>query len=78
MTNAQIAERKNFYRRIRNLSDYEFSQVIQLVDSFEEREPNEETIAAFEEADRIAKDPNAKTYSSAKELFDELRAECIN
>jgi hypothetical protein len=42
----------------------------------EEYEPNEETIAALKEADLIARDPNARTYSSPAELFAELRAEC--
>jgi DNA-damage-inducible protein J len=39
--------------------------------------PNPETIAAFEEADRISRDPNTKRYSSAKELFADLRSECM-
>ena len=39
--------------------------------------PNKETIAAMEEADRISYDPNTKKYSSAQELFAELREECI-
>ncbi len=77
MNDAQIAERKNFYRRIRHLSDREFAQVVRFVDTLEEHEPSEETIAALEEADRIARDPNAKRYATAKELFAELRAECM-
>lgn len=39
--------------------------------------PNAETIMAMEEADRISRDPNAKKYTNVKELFEELRAECI-
>ena len=41
--------------------------------------PNEETIAAMLEAERIAKDPNVKHYQSVKgytdldELFEDLR-----
>ena len=34
--------------------------------------PNRETMAALLEAERIAKDPNAKHYHSVKELFSDL------
>lgn len=34
--------------------------------------PNAETIAAMEEAERIARDPNAKTYNSFSEIVDEV------
>lgn len=36
--------------------------------------PNAETIAAMREADRIAADPNAKSYTSVDELFADLDA----
>ena len=35
-------------------------------------EPNKETIAAMLEAERIAKDPNVKSYSDVEEVFREL------
>lgn len=35
--------------------------------------PNRETMAALLEADRIAKDPDAKRYYSVKELFSDLK-----
>lgn len=43
----------------------------------EERDeiPNAETIAAFEEGDRLINDPTVKGYHSAKELFEALDAE---
>ena len=34
--------------------------------------PNRETFAAMKEAIKVAHDPNAKTYSSVKELMEEL------
>ena len=34
--------------------------------------PNRETLAAMKEAIKLANDPNAKTYSSVKELMEEL------
>ena len=67
MTNAQIAERKSFYRRLRNLSDGDFNQVIKFVDTLEEHEPNEETIAAFmENVDSLP------SYKSIEEMFESL------
>ena len=38
-------------------------------------EPNEETIAAFREAEELAKDPNRKGYTSASELIAAILAE---
>ncbi len=35
-------------------------------------EPNAETYAAMEEAERMLADPNAKRFSSVEELFEEL------
>lgn len=37
-------------------------------------EPNEETIAAMLEAERIEKDPNVKGYDDLDELFADLKA----
>lgn len=34
--------------------------------------PNRETMAALLEAERIAKDPNAKRYHSVREVFEDL------
>ena len=36
--------------------------------------PNEETIAAMEEAENMLKDPNAKKITSVDDLFEELRS----
>ena len=70
MTNVQIAERKNFYRRVRNLSDNEFSQVIKFVDDLVEHEPNEETIQAMRDVEegRNLIGP----FNNAEELFAAL------
>jgi len=47
---------------------------------FEVREfiPNAETIAAMEEADRISRDPNVKSYANFSELLEEVREEMKN
>lgn len=36
--------------------------------------PNQETVAALLEAERIAKDPNVKGYTDLDELFEALKA----
>ena len=36
-------------------------------------QPNKETVTAMLEAERIAKDPNAKHYSDLDELFEDLK-----
>ena len=38
-------------------------------------QPNEETIAAMMEAERIARDPTVKAYSNVEELFKALKEE---
>ena len=38
------------------------------------RIPNEETLAAMEEAERIARDPNVRGYTDLSELFEDLDA----
>ena len=37
--------------------------------------PNSETIEAMLEAERIARDPNAKCYTNLDELFEDLKNE---
>ena len=36
--------------------------------------PNEETLAAMEEAEKMLNDPNAQKFHSVEELFAELRS----
>ncbi len=44
-------------------------------ESYDYEEPNEVTIKAFEEGERLLRDPNSKTYDSSDELFKELDEE---
>ena len=37
-------------------------------------QPNQETIAAMSEAERIAKDPSVKSYTDLDELFADLKS----
>ena len=36
--------------------------------------PNEETLAAMEDAEKMLNDPNAQKFNSVEELFAELRS----
>lgn len=42
--------------------------------SIQREQPNKETIEAFEEGERLLKDPNAPRFSSVDELFEELNS----
>lgn len=75
MTVAQVAERKALYRRFRNLSDQDAARVLQLIDELEDPEPNEETLAALKESERIAHDPLVKGYSSAAAMMADILAD---
>lgn len=61
---------------VRNLKTDKVSDTIDLSDFHEEEDvPNAETIAAIEEGRRLANDKNAKSYTSAEELFRDLDSE---
>lgn len=47
-------------------------ELCEKLSKFEDELPNAETIAAMLEAERIAKDPNAKYYTDLDELFADL------
>lgn len=38
------------------------------------KQPNQKTIAAMVEAEKIARDPSAKSYADADELFSSLKS----
>lgn len=59
------------YEIIDNLSEEQLSAFVMLF-GLNVEIPNEETEAAMLEADRIARDPNAKTFYDIDELFQEL------
>lgn len=61
---------------VRNLKTDKVSDTLDLSDFHEEEDvPNAETIAAIEEGRRLANDKNAKSYTSAEELFRDLDSE---
>ena len=69
MTATQIAARKNLYRRFRTLSDEDAAQVIRYIDSLENHEPNEETIAAFRESENL---DNLPSYKTLEDMFEDF------
>ena len=75
MTVTRTADRKSLYRRFRNLSDDDAMRVLGYIDALEEDQPNEETLAALQESDRIARDPSVKGYTNVQEMMDSLLAD---
>lgn len=55
------------------LNEEQLNGLMVLIRSF--LQPNEETIAAMEEAEQLLKDPNTKKYTSVEELFEDLEAD---
>ena len=49
--------------------------MLQLIDELEDPEPNEETLAALKESERIAHDPSVKGYSSAAAMMADILAD---
>ena len=63
---------KELYRRFRSLSERDAARVLGYMDALEEKHPNEETQAALREAERIARDPSVKGFTSVAELMDSI------
>ena len=63
---------KELYRRFRGLSERDAARVLGYMDALEEKHPNEETQAALREAERIARDPAVKGFTSVAELMDSI------
>lgn len=75
---ATTTEVKSYiHNRVDAMSGPDALKVLEFIDSLKADEPNEETVAAFEEAERLLRDPSVKRYANVAELFAELRAECI-
>ena len=70
MTPTQIVTRKDVYRRVRNLPDNKLPQVVTFIDSLEEYEPNEETVAVLRniEAGRNLLGP----YKDLNDMFQDF------
>lgn len=67
MTTAQMAKKETLCRRILELPDEDVNLVTQYIKDLEKHEPNEETIAAFHEAE------NLDNLTTCMDLQDILR-----
>ncbi len=76
MPPTQTATWEDLYGALDTLPESEIPRVIAFINTLDKRQPNAETIAALEEADRIIRDPNVKAYTDLDEMFAELRDEC--
>lgn len=77
MTPTQTASWEELYGALDTMQEYEIPKLLAFINTLDKCQPNDETIAALEEADRIIGDPNVKAYTDLNEMFAELRAECI-
>ncbi len=70
----EISIKKELNRRFRKLSEWNAVRVLGYIDALEEERPNEETVAALEEGERMLKDPDALRFSTVEDLLTELRS----
>jgi hypothetical protein len=73
MTTAQMTERETLYRKIVELPDEGVKMVIQYIDGLETHEPNEETIAAFKEAENL---DNLTTCTDLMDMLEKCGVQC--
>lgn len=68
-------EREKLFQLVDDIPDYKLTYAITYLQGLTDggrAELNKETLEAFEEAERIRKDPNVKSYTNIKEMFQEL------
>ena len=70
-----ISTRKELYRRSRKLSERDAMRVLGYIDAIEEERLNKKTLAALQDADRIARIPPTKTYKSVDEMMKSIFAD---
>jgi hypothetical protein len=74
----ELSKRKELYRRFRNLSERNAARVLGSVDALEEEHPSDETLAALQEADRIARDPSVRGFTDVAEMMDSILRDVRN
>lgn len=74
---AATAEREMRQNIVDHISRFNSAQLRRILDVIDEIEfvPNDETIAAMEEARMLVRDPDTKRYSSFGEIVAEIDAE---
>lgn len=60
------------YKIVDSLDEKQLAAFIDFFSSMFYEIPNEETLAAMEEADKMLADPSTRRFSSVDELFEEL------
>lgn len=69
-----MSTRELAYKIVDSLDEKQLAAFIDFFSSMFYEIPNEETLAAMEEADRMLADPNARRFGSVDELFEELNS----
>ena len=67
-----MSTRELAYRIVDSLDEKQLEAFIDFFSSMFYEVPNEETLAAMEEADRMIADPSTRRFGSVDELFEEL------
>ena len=70
-----MSDREKLFQLVDAIPDHKLCYAITYLQGLtdgERAELNKETLEAFEEAERISKDPNVKSYTDVKEMFREI------
>lgn len=70
-----MSDRERLFQLVDAIPDYKLSYAITYLQGLTDggrAELKKETLEALEEAERISKDPNAKSYTDVKEMFREI------
>ncbi len=70
-----MSDREKIYQLLDVVPDSKIGYVLAYLQGLTDggrAELNKETLEAFEEAERISKDPNVKSYTDIKEMFREI------
>lgn len=70
-----MSDRERLFQLMDAIPDYKLSYAITYLQGLTDggkAELNKETLEAFEEAEKISRDPNVKSYTDIKEMFREI------
>lgn len=70
-----MSEREKLFQLVDDIPDYKLTYAITYLQGLADggrAELNKEMLEAFEETERISKDPNVKSYTDIKEMFREI------
>ena len=70
-----MSDREKLFQLVDAIPDYKLCYAITYLQGLTDggrAELNKETLEAFEEAERISKDPNVKSYTDVREMFREI------